>query len=45
VHEVLDRLGWAASEFVGYRCEVEFPIWRAGYCMLFDFAQPGGAED
>ncbi|MFZ2875387.1 MAG: hypothetical protein WAZ94_13015 [Phycisphaerales bacterium] len=45
VHEVLDRLGWEASEFVGYRCEVEFPIWRAGYCMLFDFAPPGTGED
>jgi len=44
VHEVLDRLGWAASEFVGYRCEVEYPLWRAGYCMLFDFAPHGGEE-
>lgn len=34
---VFDRAGWDASEFVGYRCDVEYPIWRAGYCMLFDF--------
>ncbi|MCE7973298.1 MAG: hypothetical protein DYG92_03085 [Leptolyngbya sp. PLA1] len=44
VHEVLDRLGWSASEFVGFRCEVEYPIWRAGYCMLFDFSTHGAEE-
>lgn len=33
-----DLVGWEANEFVGYRCEVAFPSWRAGFCMLFDFA-------
>lgn len=32
---LFDRVGWDASEFVGFRCEVMFPIWRAGYCMSF----------
>ncbi len=35
------RLGWSASEFVGYRCEVEYPQWGAGYCMSFDYAREG----
>jgi hypothetical protein len=30
-------LGWDAGEFVGYRCDVAYPVWRAGYIMLFDF--------
>lgn len=31
------RVGWDAGEYVGFRCEVAFPIWRAGYCMDFEF--------
>ncbi|CAG0964620.1 hypothetical protein PHYC_00915 [Phycisphaerales bacterium] len=34
-------LAWNPAEFVGFRCEVEYPLWRTGYAMLFDFAQPG----
>lgn len=30
-----DRLGWDPSEYVGFRCEVIYPVWRAGYCMSF----------
>lgn len=26
-----------ADRFVGYRCMVEYPLWRTGYCMSFDF--------
>ena len=33
------RLGWDPGEFVGFRCEVIYPIWRAGYCMSFQPAQ------
>jgi hypothetical protein len=40
-HELIGRAlaaaGWSADEFVGFRCEVDYPIWRAGYCMVFDF--------
>jgi hypothetical protein len=28
--------GWDAREYIGFRCEVRFPVWRAGYCMTFD---------
>jgi hypothetical protein len=28
---------WDSNQFVGYRCDVPYPIWRSGYCMLFDF--------
>ncbi|MEZ6241899.1 MAG: hypothetical protein R3B57_02550 [Phycisphaerales bacterium] len=37
---VFERLGWDASELVGFRCEVEYPIWRAGYCMTLEYASP-----
>lgn len=33
--------GWDPAEFVCYRADVLFPLWRAGYCMLFDFSQRG----
>lgn len=37
-----DRLGWDPAAFVGFRCEVLYPVWRAGYCMSF---QPAQAPD
>lgn len=30
-----ERIGWNPSEFFGLRCEVDFPIWRGGYCIKF----------
>ncbi len=36
---LFDRLGWSPADFVGYRCEVEYPQWGAGYCMTFDYAR------
>ncbi|MDX9910338.1 MAG: hypothetical protein RBS39_00760 [Phycisphaerales bacterium] len=33
---MFDRMGWSPSEFVGYRCAVRFPVWRAGYCLRMD---------
>ncbi|MBX3358169.1 MAG: hypothetical protein KF745_07055 [Phycisphaeraceae bacterium] len=35
---LFSRLDWPADEFVGYRCDIPYPVWRAGYCMVFDFA-------
>lgn len=32
-----DRLGWDPARFVGYRCEVDYPIWGAGYCLTCDY--------
>ncbi len=40
---LFDKLGWNPAEFVGFRCETSYPIWRAGYCMIFDFDPTGGA--
>ena len=34
---LFEQAGWDADEFVGYRCEAAYPVWRAGYCMAFDF--------
>lgn len=40
--EVVARMfslaGWEPEEFVGYRCEKAYPMWRGGYCMSFDFS-------
>jgi hypothetical protein len=35
--EVFKRMGHDPNDFVGYRCEVEFPEWRLAYRMFFDF--------
>jgi hypothetical protein len=37
---LFSRAGYDADEFVGFRCEVPYPIWRAGYCVRFDYARP-----
>lgn len=31
-----DHIGWDPTEYVGFRCEVVWPIWRAGYAMFFE---------
>lgn len=36
---LFDRAGWPAAEFIGFRCALTYPLWRAGYCMTFDFAE------
>jgi hypothetical protein len=38
------QVGWDPTEFIGYRCDVVFPIWQAAYCMLFDFSGNAMAE-
>jgi len=35
---LFEALGWDAGEFVGFRCDVAYPVWRAAYMMIFDFA-------
>lgn len=32
----LRRAGLDPSQFVGFRCELTYPIWRAGYLMSFE---------
>lgn len=34
---VYSQLGWDPDDFVGYRVEVAYPVWRAQYSMRFDF--------
>jgi hypothetical protein len=36
---VFSEVGWDPEEFIGYRCDVVFPIWQAAYCLLFDFSE------
>lgn len=38
------RHGWNPDEFVGYRCEVQYPLWRGGYCIVFDFTGDGPSD-
>ncbi len=37
-----DRIGWDPDEFFGLRCEIEYPIWRGGYCIKFAPIQTTG---
>ena len=37
MHMVFEAVDQNQDDFVGFRCCVEYPIWRAGYRMLFDF--------
>src|SRR5690606_17622437 len=39
---VFEKLGYDAGEFVGFRCEVAFPMWGGAYAISFDFG--GGAH-
>lgn len=32
-----DAQGWDPEEFVGYRCQVDYPVWGVQYLMTFDF--------
>lgn len=38
------HIGWDPEEFIGFRCEVEYPIWRAGYRMGFEYLRPRRGE-
>lgn len=34
-----EHAGWDPSDFVGFRCYAEFPIWRSAYHLCFDFSE------
>lgn len=34
------HVGWDADEFVGFRCEVMHPVWRAGYSIALEYLGP-----
>ncbi len=33
---IFNRVGFNHGNFVGFRCEVDYPIWRSGYCVRFE---------
>ncbi len=35
---IFELAGWPADEFVGFRCDVSYPIWSGMYYMMFDFS-------
>lgn len=37
-------IGGAPGQYVGFRCRVDYPAWRTGYCMSFDF-NPASDDD
>ncbi|MDX9911932.1 MAG: hypothetical protein RBS39_08885 [Phycisphaerales bacterium] len=39
--ELFTQLAWNPDDFVGYRCDVDYPVWSAAYIMVFEF----GNED
>lgn len=39
---LFDAEGVNPDEYIGFRCAVEHPLWRCGYCMSFDF---GSADE
>ena len=41
---MFERCGLNPEQFVGYRCEIEYPIWRTGYCISFDYTKPDRPE-
>ncbi len=36
---VFDKLRYDPEEFVGFRCEVNYPMWGGAYAMSFDFGE------
>jgi hypothetical protein len=42
MRSVFRTLEWPEEEFVGYRCETEYPLWNAVYIMTFDFGPQDG---
>jgi hypothetical protein len=33
-----ERLGWEASQYVGYRAEIAYPMWGGAYFAVFDYS-------
>ena len=36
--QLFDRAGIDPETYLGFRCDVDYPLWRTGYCITFDFA-------
>lgn len=35
--ELFATKGYDPNDYVGFRCDTEYPIWRTGYCIAFEF--------
>ena len=33
---MFEHHGWDAEEFIGFRCEMELPVWRSGMCIILE---------
>jgi hypothetical protein len=40
---VFDRLNWNPGDYVGFRCEEQFPIWGSDYVITFDYRREAAA--
>jgi hypothetical protein len=38
--QFFERVSLSPDDFVGHRCDVEYPLWRTGYCMRLDYTRP-----
>jgi len=45
VRTFFDQVGWSPEDFVGFRCEVDYPIWRSGYFMSFEHLETAEGAD
>jgi len=36
---LFEAKGLNPSDYVGFRCDTDYPIWRTGYCIAFDFGE------
>jgi hypothetical protein len=36
--DLFQRQGWDPAEFVGFRLQVHYPIWKGTYCLRLDFS-------
>ncbi len=41
LRELFDTCGFDPSDYVGFRCDEPYPVWRTGYCMGFEFGDDG----
>jgi hypothetical protein len=39
IEYLCEAQGWDADEFVGYRCQVSYPVWGVQYLLTFDFGE------
>ena len=36
---LFETKGLNPSDYVGFRCDTDYPIWRTGYCIAFEFGE------